>query len=46
MELTSYGSVQSEEAVKNGGMTERIGMDSHDREKQHKWRKTNQKNAA
>lgn len=46
MELTSYGSVQSEEAAKNGGMTEWIGMNSHHRERQHKWRKMNQKNAA
>lgn len=46
MELTSYSSVQSEEAARNGGMTEWVGMDSHHREKQHKWRKMNQKKAA
>lgn len=46
MELTSYSSAQSEETAKNGDMTEWIRMDSHHREKQHKWRKMNQKNAA
>lgn len=46
MELTSYSSAQSEEAAKNGDMTEWIGMDSHHTEQQHKWRKMNQKNAA
>lgn len=46
LELTSYGSGQSEEAAKNGGMTEWIGVDSHHREKQHKWREMNRENAA
>lgn len=45
-ELTSYSSAQSEEAAKNGDMTEWIRMDSHHREKQHKGRKMNQKTAA
>lgn len=31
-ELTSYSSAQSEEAAKNGDMTEWIGMDSYHRE--------------
>lgn len=45
LELTSDGSVQSEAAAKNGGMTEWIGMDSHHREKQHKWREMNREDA-
>ena len=46
MELPSMAQSYLMKQQNNGDMTERVGMDSHHREKHHKWRKMNQKKAA